>query len=122
LKEYEYTIRQEIVTSFSSGNTQIQIEESVYLPFNKLLHYNEKILDQIKNGNTSLSNISTDEDFLKHSKDLLLNLESLFFFTKIQENENEVIFFLLSVLTAKVSMTAQNLDELNLSTISEESL
>ena len=94
LKEYEYTIRQEVISSFSCGNSQRTIEEPLYLPFQKLLLHNEKIQSQIREKRISLTEISTNEDFLKNSEELLLSLESLFFFTKIPDEKNEVLIYL----------------------------
>jgi len=74
LKEYEFTIRQEAVDSFRNGNSQRIIEEPVSLPFHKLMHYNDKIQEEINKKRVSLEDVIADEEFFQIMKTFFSNL------------------------------------------------
>jgi len=59
---------------FSEKNSVVKLR--FFLPFQKLLLHKEKIQSQIKEKRISLTEISTNEDFLKNSEELLLSSKS----------------------------------------------
>jgi len=102
LKEYESLKRQEIVASFKRGkSSQLKPQEPLYLPFDRILFHNSKFQKELIEKKYPINQLAIEQDFISETKELLLELESLLFFSNNEldnsqnddPNQNKVLIY-----------------------------